>query len=234
MLLLTPLVGYASVRLLARTLAGERPRVPAALAVGLVALVNGAVFATFTPAFQTPDEPDHAAYVQILGETGHRPSGDAGPRRVLAGRGRRARRRPRVLDRRAVRRAAAVAARRDLDRWRATASQAARPRRGRRRDAPPRRTGPGTTSLAAPAYLAARDSGFFASLWAMRLVSALLGAITAACTVLFIRELAPRVVAPAPRCSAGCSSPACRSSRSCPARSTTTRGSRRSRRSRCG
>ena len=52
---------------------------------------------------------------------------------------------------------------------------------------------PGYYLAAAPAYLAARDSGFFASLWAMRLVSALFGAITAACTVLFIRELAPRV-----------------------------------------
>ncbi|MET0817716.1 MAG: hypothetical protein ABWZ67_09180, partial [Solirubrobacteraceae bacterium] len=122
MLLLTPLLVYASVRLLARTLAGERLRVPAALAVGLVALINGAVFATFTPAFQTPDEPDHVAYVQILGETGHRPSGDAArgafsQEEVIALDAIRAFSTVERFDGRPPWREA------DLDRWRATASQ---------------------------------------------------------------------------------------------------------------
>jgi hypothetical protein len=190
MLLLTPLLCYASVRLLARSLAGERPRVPAAVAVGLVALVNGAVFATFIPAFQTPDEPDHVAYVQILGETGHRPSGDAArgafsQEEVVALDAVRAFSTVERFDGRPPWREA------DLDRWRTTASEPlGRDEGGGASTAASHR--PGYYLAAAPAYLAARDSGFFASMWAMRLVSALFGAITAACTVLFIRELAPR------------------------------------------
>ena len=188
---LTPALGYAAVRRLARASAGERSRIPAAAAVGLIALGNGAAFATLTPAFQTPDEPDHAAYVQLLGETGHRPTsspvrGAYSQDQVVA------------LD--AVRAYSNVELwdgrppwlEQDVQRWR---ERAASLPMGRDEGGGPTTPGshrPGYYLLAAPAYIAARGDGFFSALWAMRLVSALLGAITAACTVLFVRELFPR------------------------------------------
>jgi 4-amino-4-deoxy-L-arabinose transferase-like glycosyltransferase len=46
------------------------PRV--AIAVFLVALLNGLAWSLLTPPFQVPDEPSHFAYAQQLAETGHR------------------------------------------------------------------------------------------------------------------------------------------------------------------
>ena len=167
---------------------------PPRLAVGLVALVNGAVFATFTPAFQTPDEPDHVG-LRPGPRRDRRTARRATPRRgafsqeeVIALDGV-----ARVLDASSGSTGGRRGCEADLDRWRATA---------RRKPLGRDEGGGPTTAAVAPARLLprrrcrpispARDSGFFASLWAMRLVSALLGALTAACTVLFIRELAPR------------------------------------------
>jgi hypothetical protein len=191
LLLVTPALGYAALRLLARAAAGLPARVPSALAVGLVALATGAMFATMTPAFQTPDEPDHAAYVQILAETGHRPTS-------IATRGAYSQDEAVALE--AVRAYSNVERpdgrppwlSADVQRWR---DRAASLPMGRDEGGGPTTPGshrPGYYLLAAPAYLAARGDGLFTALWAMRLVSALLGAITAACTVLFLRELFPR------------------------------------------
>ncbi len=189
--LLTPALGYAALRLLARAVAGETSRMPAAAAIALIALGNGAAFATLTPAFQTPDEPDHAAYVQILAETGHRPT--AAPVRGAYSQ-------DQVVALDAVRAYSTVELwdgrppwlQADVQRWR---ERAASLPMGRDEGGGPTTPGshrPGYYLLAAPAYIAARGDGFFAGLWAMRLVSALLGAITAACTVLFLRNLFPR------------------------------------------
>ena len=72
---LTPLLIYAALRLVALAAAGLRGRLPAWLAIGLIGAANAAAFATMTPPFQVPDEPDHVAYAQVLGETGHTPTG---------------------------------------------------------------------------------------------------------------------------------------------------------------
>lgn len=51
-------------------------RVPtAAWACALLAFLNAACWSLIVPPFQTPDEPDHVAYVQQLAETGHLPGG---------------------------------------------------------------------------------------------------------------------------------------------------------------
>jgi len=191
LLVLAPALGYAALRLVALTAARERTRLPPALAVGLIALANGAVFATLTPSFQTPDEPDHAAYVQVLGETGHRPT-------PLPLRGAYSQDQAVALD--AVRAYSTVELldarppwlEDDVRRWERRAASLPM---GRDEGGGPTTPGshrPGYYLLATPAYLAARGEGFFTALWAMRLVSALLGAITAACSVLFLRELFPR------------------------------------------
>ena len=50
-------------------------RVPtAAWVCALLAFVNAACWSLITPPFQSPDEPDHFAYVQLLAETGDLPS----------------------------------------------------------------------------------------------------------------------------------------------------------------
>jgi hypothetical protein len=72
--LVTPAVGYAALRLLARAAADQRGRIPIAVAVASLALANAAAFATLSPAFQAPDESEHAAYVQFVAESGHKPS----------------------------------------------------------------------------------------------------------------------------------------------------------------
>ena len=190
--LITPAIGYAALRLLARAAAGERGRMPSALAVALLALANAVGFATLSPAFQAPDESEHAAYVQILGESAHKPT-------VLPGRNAYSSEETIAIE--AVR---ALSSNERLDgkppwlgldeaRWR---DRVAQPADVVRDDgggpSTPATHRPGYYLVAVPAYLTARDSGFFASLWAMRLVSALMGAIAAAFSLLFVRELLPR------------------------------------------
>ena len=53
-------------------------RIPTAARVcALVAFLNAVCWSLITPPFQSPDEPDHFAYVQQLAETGHLPQGKA-------------------------------------------------------------------------------------------------------------------------------------------------------------
>jgi hypothetical protein len=54
-------------------------RVPrAALACALVACLNAACWSLITPPFQVPDEPSHFAYVKLLAEAGRLPTGSLG------------------------------------------------------------------------------------------------------------------------------------------------------------
>jgi hypothetical protein len=50
----------------------------AALACGVVAALSAACWSVITPPFQTPDEPAHFAYVQLLAETGRLPDSSEG------------------------------------------------------------------------------------------------------------------------------------------------------------
>lgn len=193
----TPALGYAAARLLARAAAGERGRLPSAVAVALLALANAAVFATLSPSFQAPDESEHAAYVQILGESGHKPA-------AVPGRGQYSNDEVYAIE--AVRALSSNERpdgkppwlRADEERYTARIDALAPvPRGNGGGPTTPGSHRPGYYLAAVPAYLAVRGEGFFTSLWAMRLVSALFGAIAAAFTVLFVRELfgrAPLVI----------------------------------------
>ena len=221
--------GYASLRLLARALAGERPRVPVALAVGLVG------------ARQRRGVRDaHAGRSRRRTSPTTSPtcSSSARPatgRRATARAARSRRRRwsrstaSALLDRRAVRRAAAVARGGPRSLARRRSAKPLGRDDGGGGDAPPPRTGRGYyLRRPRPPTSPRATAAFFASLWAMRLVSALLGAVTARVHRALHARARCRAPRPARPRSAGCSSRSCRSSRSCPAPSTTTRGSRRS------
>jgi hypothetical protein len=71
-LLVLPALGVVSVRTLARAVGGLPGRF--ASAVFVVCALNAACWSLITPAFQSPDEVDHFAYVQSLAERGKAPS----------------------------------------------------------------------------------------------------------------------------------------------------------------
>ncbi|HYM45156.1 MAG TPA: hypothetical protein VES65_03225, partial [Solirubrobacteraceae bacterium] len=68
--LVFPVLAYGAVRLLATADIERRRRVPLPLLVGLIAFGVAAAWALITPAFQSPDESEHFAYVQYFAETG--------------------------------------------------------------------------------------------------------------------------------------------------------------------
>ncbi len=192
----TPLLIYAALRLVALAAAGLRGRVPAALAIGLIAAANAAAFATMTPPFHVPDEPDHVAYTQILGETGHKPT-------ATPGRGAFSTEEALALD--GVRTYSTVElpdtrqpwTQTDLRRYQLRVPMFEPLNRADGGGNPNTAGGhrPGYYLLDAVGYLLGRGENFYATLWAMRLVSALLGGVAAACTVLFMRARLPRAPA---------------------------------------
>jgi hypothetical protein len=182
---------YAGLRLLAR--AGDdssRPRLPLAAAVALIAFGHAACWALVTPAFDAPDETEHFAYAQRVGESGkgltNSPqlySSDQGravdANRVLAN--------SETGDGRTPWLSA------DEDDW----------ERANARERKPRDDGGGVataTSSHSPVYygsLAAtyrvtRGASIWTTLTSMRLTSALYGALAAACAFLLVAELVPR------------------------------------------
>ena len=63
----------------------ESRAAPAGADVGLIGFANAAVWAHVTPAFNSPDESEHFAYVQSLAERGEPPeTADASGRRGLS------------------------------------------------------------------------------------------------------------------------------------------------------
>jgi hypothetical protein len=69
---LLPAVAVLAVRCLALAAAGRGRRL--ALWLYVLAALNGSAWAVITPAFQSPDEVDHFAYVQALVERGQKPT----------------------------------------------------------------------------------------------------------------------------------------------------------------
>jgi hypothetical protein len=187
-----PLSWAAALVLMARAADGRSTRVRPAVAIALVAFVNAASWALVTPAFEAPDEPDHFAYVQQLAETGRQPAREEGVAptfsadETIALDGVRAYShvglgdtRPPWLsadERRWERRRAAAPHRRDDGGGASTASTHS----------------PLYYALLAPGYLAVATQSSFSQLTLARLVSALLGALVAACAYGIVRELLPR------------------------------------------
>ena len=193
-----PLAWVASLLLLARATSGRplrllRRSVRPAVAVGLIAFANASSWALITPAFNAPDEPEHFAYAQYFAETGHAPA--------------------RTPDSRPAYSTDETLALNAVDAYSQVSLPDGRPpwlsleqtgwQRLRSSTPHPADDGGGVTTAAsphqpayyallAPAYEAVRSQSTFSQLTAMRLVSALLGALVAVCAFAIVRELLPR------------------------------------------
>jgi hypothetical protein len=175
-----------SLRLRGRTL---RP----AVAIALIAFANAASWALITPAFNAPDEPDHFAYAQYFAETGRAPERAPGPRASYSS--------DQTMALNAVNVFSQVALPDGRPPWLA-AEQSAWEHEVAKTPHPGDNGGGYTTAAAphqpayyallAPAYLAVHSQSIYSQLTAMRLISALLGALVALCAFGVIREVLPR------------------------------------------
>jgi Predicted membrane protein (DUF2142) len=192
-----PLAWLIGLLLLARA-ATERPLrlrgrvLRPAVAIALIAFLNAASWALITPVFNTPDEPDHFAYGQYLATTGHAPARTPDTRppfstdQTLAmdavdlyGQSGSPVGRPPWL----------AAQQRSAESLRAFGPHPSDNGGGATPSGSPHP--PGYYALTALAYEAVRSGSVFSQLTIMRLVSALLGALVAACAFGIVRELLP-------------------------------------------
>jgi hypothetical protein len=182
------LVRAVSNRPLSSRLRFARP----AIAIGLIAFVNAGTWALITPAFNAPDEPSHFAYAQYFAETGHGPARTPTAQPPYST--------EETLGLNAVDIYSQISNAMARPPWLAVeqtqwAQAAATPHSasnggGYTEAASPHQ--PAYYALLAPAYLAVRSQSTFSQLTAMRLISALLGAIVAVCAFGVVRELLPR------------------------------------------
>jgi hypothetical protein len=193
-----PLAWAVSLLLLARAASNKplrlgRRAVRPAVAIGLIAFTNAASWALITPAFNAPDEPEHFAYAQYFAETGHAPA------RAPDGRSPYSSDQTLALD--AINTYSQVSLPDGRPPWLAAQQDAWQ--RLRASTAHPGDNGGGVTTagsphqpgyyaLLAPAYHAVGSQSPFSQLTAMRLMSALLGAVVAVCAFAIVRELLPR------------------------------------------
>jgi hypothetical protein len=195
LLLVLPALAFASVRCLAVAAAGRSPARTArrlAISIFAIAAVNFACWAVITPPFQAPDEVDHFAYTQSLVERGQAPS--RSPNSSL----------PRWSgsEELALEDASFFTDHQVGGTKLPWESRQEAAYRARAAALPPRSAanGGGNETAAthgaiyyaalAPAYMLASSSPFD-QLTLMRLMSALIGALTALFTFLLARELAP-------------------------------------------
>jgi hypothetical protein len=191
-LLVVPFVLYGSVRLLARTAAGQPTRVRPGLAIFLVAATNAAVWALVTPIFDAPDEYDHFAYAQYLAETGHAPARGASDRPPWSSA------ESLALDE--ARPLSYIEIPSGRPRWLEQDEQRFNRRNDAIRPSPSNGGGNQTAAthgplyygLLVPAYYAGSGGSIFTQITLMRLVSALLCGIVALCAYGVVRELLPR------------------------------------------
>jgi len=176
-----------------RPLEVRRRRLSTGLLVGLIAFVNAGSWALITPPFQTPDEPDHFAYVQHLAETGHQPSKIATSQAAFST--------DQVLALNGVNTYSTLSNSEGRPPW--LRSDERRWEDLRAGTPHPQDNGGGYTPAAsihdppyyapgAVAYLLVKGQSVYSQLTAVRLVSALLGAIVAMCAFGIVRELLPR------------------------------------------
>jgi len=193
-----PLAWALSLLLLARAAAGGAPsarrlRLRPMAAIALVAFVNAGCWALITPAFNAPDEPDHFAYAQYFAETGRAPA------RTPDARGPYSTEETAGLDAVNVYSQVSLSDGRppwlpvDQSRWEHRTAVGPQPaNNGGGVTAAASGHQPAYYALLAPAYVIASSQSVFSQLTAMRLVSALLGALVAACAFGVVREMLPR------------------------------------------
>lgn len=192
LLVVLPLTWLVALKLMASALAGRRWRVKPMLVIALIAFANAGSWALITPAFNTPDEPEHFAYAQYLAETGHQPAhgGDIpvySSDQTIAMDGVNVYSQVEIAD------ARPPWLKSDVRRWEHV--RASQPH--------PTDNGGGPTvaasphppfyyALLAPAYDLVGSQSTYSQLTMMRFVSALLGALVACCAFAIVRELLPR------------------------------------------
>jgi hypothetical protein len=187
---LLPALAIAAVRCLALAAAGRGPRAPLAWLFAIAAL-NFCCWAVITPAFQAPDEVDHFAYTQSLVERGKAPARDAGsplPRWSSS-------------ENLALEDSSFLTDHQVGDTRAPWTGGQQHHYEAQVRELHPRGSDGGGNETAAthgPIYYAALAPGYllasaspFAQLTLMRLISALIGALTVVFTYLLARELAP-------------------------------------------
>jgi len=163
-------------------------RIPrAGRACALIALVNGIVWALLIPPYHVPDEPVHVAYTQYLAETGKLPTHDPGPEYSTEQQVQLA-----ALDFYAV-----TGNRGDKPPWSSLQQERLEDATdGKRRDDGGHKSvasnNPPLYYMAeAVAYRLTPGASLMTRLYAMRLVSALMAALTVLFVFLFVRELLP-------------------------------------------
>jgi 4-amino-4-deoxy-L-arabinose transferase-like glycosyltransferase len=168
----------------------ERPPRRAALAAGVVAFVASATWALIEPPLNAPDETEHVAYAQSVAEQGRAPDTVPTGRRLYSSELTAAFDGAQVAGQIGQRQGRPPWLQADERRW-----QSAARAHSRRDDAGGYTTGapyqPLYYAALAPAQLVAGSSSFWSRLTLMRLTSALLAALGAACVVLLVRELVP-------------------------------------------
>ena len=182
-----PLLAYFGLRVLA---VAHEPRRRLVLALALIAFASNAAWAITTANFDSPDEPEHFAYVESLAETGNAPDSSAlspyASDEALA------------LD--ATRHFAQITGSYGLPPW--AGLENTRYKQQLAAAKPPRNDGGGASvatgphsplyySLLIPGYELGRSGGTFVELFWMRLTSALLGILVPLCAYGVLRELAP-------------------------------------------
>jgi hypothetical protein len=192
-LVILPALWLVSLRLLATRAASPGRTRNAAATIALVAFLNAAAWAVITPAWHGPDEPDHFAYAQSVAERGETPDKQQGDAPAFSSRS--------VVALDAARTYSVVGLGDTRPPW-LEADEAHF--RARLASHPGREDDgggylfstsshlPGYYLLAVPAYKLTDSQSTFSELTAMRLVSALLGAVAALCAFLTLLELAPR------------------------------------------
>ena len=192
LLVLVPVMWVVSLRLLATRAAGLGGARAAAATVAVLAVLNASAWALITPAWHGPDEPDHFAYAQSIAERGETPAKQQTEAPPFSSRS--------VVALNAARAYSVVGLGDTRPPWLEADETHYRTELAR---SPGREDDgggylfstsshlPGYYLLTVPAYLVADSGTTFSELTAMRLVSALLAAIAAACAFLTVRELAP-------------------------------------------
>jgi 4-amino-4-deoxy-L-arabinose transferase-like glycosyltransferase len=185
-----PLLSYFGLRVLA---VAHEPRRRIALALALISFAGSAAWAITTAPFDSPDEPEHFAYVESLAETGRAPSSNPGsPLSPYAA--------DETLALSATRHFAEITGNFGVPPW--APLEETRYKRELASQRPARNDGGGFSvatnahsplyySLLVPAYELGRGGSTFDELFWMRLTSALLGVLVALCAYGVVLELAP-------------------------------------------
>ena len=192
-LLAVPGLVLWGLRLLATSAAPDRRWLSRGKAIFVLAALNAACWSLITPSFNAPDESEHFAYAQYVAETGHAIDRSQGRRGTYSTEEVFALDGTRLFSSTEGPDGKPPWLRADEQRWE---------HRVRGTDDPAADNGGGYSvagsahspayyGLLAPAYYATASQSTFSQLWAMRLMSALMGAIVALCAFAIVRELAP-------------------------------------------